>query len=329
MEFGDAKSFHNHNHIRNLAKEGSSSGPSSLGPSRPPSDSEDEEPEEEVDMEEQLDVNVDIQMGSPLSGGDDSSYDPEMDITPPHILAPSNKPVKSLKRPPTLKQFNIGVDTTYKLIVCEDCGYAILPKALKNHFNHIHHQFDIMKDDVLAVIAQYKIPDTPTPTPQTPIIPIQSIATESGLQCHMPNCTYVSSSTSEESVRKNHFYKNHPNASPINMIRPCTAQRVYRHPIICWPVDPHYNVFGGLTVDLKGMLVNIQQDDAKGLNDGTMHAPENIRLARPFLRTLGWLDITQDVDHDALEQLVTVPNHKTNPEFAWLYTQIHGYATHT
>lgn len=93
-------------------------------------------------------------MGSPCSGSD-GSHDPEMDITPPHILAPLNKPVKSLKCPPTLKQFNIGIDTNHKLIVCEDCGYAILPKALKNHFNHIHHQFDIVKDDVLAVITQY------------------------------------------------------------------------------------------------------------------------------------------------------------------------------
>lgn len=339
LEFSDAKTFRNHNHIRNLTKESSSSGPSILGPSRP--ESEDEEPEK-VDSEKQWEdeaeghqstdtneVNVDINMGSPLNSGSDSPYDPAMDISPPHISAPSNKPVKSLERPPELKQHNLGIDTTHKLIVCEACGYAIMPKALKNHFNHIHHKFDIVKDDLLAVLEHYNISDSPPPTSQAPIIPIQSIPTVTGLQCRMPNCTYVSNSTNEESVRKNHFYKEHPGTSPANMIVQCTVQQVFRHPPVCWQVDPHYNVFGGLTVDLKEMLVKIQQDDAKGLNDGTMHAPENVRLARPFLRTLGWLGITQDADHEALEQLIALPDRKKSPGFAWLHMQTQGYATHT
>jgi len=269
-----------------MTKDSSSSGPSILGPSRP--DSEEDEVEKgdsEQQWEDELEghlstdakeVNVDINMGSPLNPGSDSSYDPAMDISPPHISAPSNKPVKSLEHPPELKQHNLGIDTTHKLIVCEACGYAIMPKSLKNHFNHIHHQFNIVKDDLLAVLSRYNIPDSPPPTPPAPIIPIQSIPTELGLQCHVPHCTYVSSSTSEESVCKNHFYPEHPGTNPANMIRQCTVQRIIRHPPTCWRVDPHYNVFGGLTIDLKEMLAKIQQDDAKGLNDGTMHAPENV-----------------------------------------------------
>lgn len=336
QQFSTPTSFRNHSHIRHLSRPGSSSGPSFLGPSRPPSDwgDEEEEPEEE-DMEEQWEqeyldylkdsATVDIKMASPQNSSG-SEFNPAMDITPPQH--PSNKPVKPLVRPPSLKKHNLGIDPEHKLLICEDCGYAIQRRHLKNHFHTYHHNSPITPD-LIKALDEHKVPEGMVPPPSAPITPVQSIKPQKGLYCCVPECHFITSSTTIENVKKNHFYSVHKGLQYQNMIKECTIQCIYHKPITCWRVDPYYNVFGGMSVDLRQMLITLRQQDAKGLDDGIIQAPENIRLARPFLRTLGWLVLTQDCHYDELEQLVAVPNHKKDEEFAWLYTQMHGYATHT
>jgi hypothetical protein len=65
--------------------------------------------------------------------------------------------------------------------------------------------------------------------------------------------------------------------------------------------------------------------DAAGLDDGRVHAPVDIRLVRPFLRTFRWLEWVDDRDPVALEALVHVPTPQKDPEFQWLRAQLQCY----
>jgi hypothetical protein len=146
-----------------------------------------------------------------------------------------------------------------------------------------------------------------------------------GLKCVAPGCNFISKSTNISYLTTSHCSPTHPGISSTSLFVPCYFQEIYRSTSVYWLVDHLADTFAGCPPDARKIIEELMTADAVGLNDGRIHAPADVRLVRPFLRTFRWLEWVEDRDPEALEALVYVPIPKKDTEFQWLRGQLQCY----
>jgi hypothetical protein len=253
-----------------------------------------------------------------------SDYVPTPQRHTPPLLIPHSG-TSSLLRPQHLSALNLGVDPHHKLIVCEECQCAVPRNKLLSHFRATHNSASKVTSAVVDELDTLNIPEDLIPIPDHPITPIQSIKVLSGYKCTVLGCSYLTTAQSVASVHRNHFLVVHRGLKAQDFTQPCHLQEIYRHPKIYWLVDHLADTFAGCAPNVKQVVLDFQAVDAVGLDDGTIQAPADVRLIRPFLRTFRWLERLENRDPVALGTLVQVPNPRKDTKFPWLRAQLEQY----
>jgi hypothetical protein len=243
----------------------------------------------------------------------------------PH--SPASLATSTLSRPTVLAALNLAIDLKHKLIVCEECRCAVAQSKLLSHFRVTHNSASKVTGDVFDKLTDLEVPEGPIPTPSDPVAPIQSITVVPGFKCTVPGCSHLTGAQNIASVQRNHFFYAHSGLRAEDFAQPCHLQEVYCHPRTYWQVDHLADTFAGCSPDARRVVEELMAADAVGLDDGRVHAPADIRLVRPFLRTFRWLEWIDDRDPVALEALVHVPTPQKDTEFQWLRSQLQCYAS--
>ena len=252
---------------------------------------------------------------------------PQQPLPPPpvpHSPIHPPTPTPTLLRPPALAPLQLAIDTHHKLIVCEGCGCAVSWDKLISHLRTVHHNFAALPTSVLTVLDAESVPKGRVQRPQDLVSPIQSIPIQKGFMCPVPGCEFLSRSSNPTYLR-NHTTTCHPGLDASTVLSPCHLQEIYRHPTVYWPVDHLADTFAGCAPNVREIVEELMVADAVGLDDGRVHAPADIRLVRPFLRTFRWLEWLDNRDPEALEALVWVPTPQKDTEFLWLRAQLQCY----
>ena len=254
-----------------------------------------------------------------------SEYVPTTPQQPSSPLLEPDSEAPTLLRPQHLSALNLGVHPQHKLIVCEECQCAVPRNNLSSHFRATHNSASKVTTPVLDELEALDIPEGLIPIPNHPVAPIQSIKVMSGYKCTVPGCSHLTAAQSVASVHKNHFILVHPGLRAQDFTQSCHLQQIYRHPKVYWLVDHLADTFSGCSPNVKQIVLDFQAVDAAGLNTGTIQAPADVRLVRPYLRTFRWLDRLENRDPVALEALVRLPNPRKDTEFPWLRAQLQHY----
>jgi len=219
------------------------------------------------------------------SGSDYVPTTPQQPSPPP--LMPDMQPgsgTSTLLRPQHLSALNLGVDPHHKLIVCEECQCAVPRNNLLSHFRVTHGSASKVTSAVMDELDTLDIPEDFIPIPDHPVAPVQSIKVVSGYKCTVSGCSYLTAAQRVTTVHKNHFLLAHRGLKAQDFTQSCHLQEIYRHPRVYWMVDHLADTFAGCSPNVKQIVLDFQAVDAAGLDDGTIHAPADVRLIRPFLR---------------------------------------------
>jgi hypothetical protein len=97
--------------------------------------------------------------------------------------------------------------TTYKVVVCSFCQYAVQPTAISGHLKDIHNLYRLQRRPSMQYVSQLLL-NTPHEVINSPIVifPVPFLAVQDGLQCLSEGCGHICISRNR---MKSHWISKH------------------------------------------------------------------------------------------------------------------------
>lgn len=194
--------------------------------------------------------------------------------------------------------------TTYRALVCQSCQIALGPEQMKSHLlkspHHVTDNITIDDEQYETAIKTHRILATlPYPPTTTVLSPLAGLKIFSGLSC--PHCNF--GAPSAEGLRS-HCDRNHQLRPPKDPIS-CTVQQLNTTP---GPYRKFFKIAApeviaeGHSSQLEAIALEAEKFLRKSLFDPA--ANPDPRTKTPWLRSTGWLEVTQDLDPGPLTETV-------------------------